>query len=178
MKKLLALILTLILAFSLVACSEDSESSDDVLHRDGDTSTSTVNSSNQSDDSSATIETVDSENTDSQDDSDSAAELLLDGEWPDNPFADMLPKPKSSWSQVSPYSTDDGFSVTLTGASVEELRAYVEELKNIGFNIDPITEDDTSAEVQVYSYSANNADGYNVQIYLIYGSCSFSVTAP
>ncbi|MCL2797572.1 MAG: hypothetical protein FWD58_05920 [Firmicutes bacterium] len=83
------------------------------------------------------------------------------GDWPDNEFTALLPKPGFPGFEVASSRTDsERFNVTFAGASFEQLRAYVEQVKEKGFTIDAQTQD-----FGAYQYSAKNAQGYSLFIH-------------
>jgi hypothetical protein len=95
------------------------------------------------------------------------------GEWPDNEFTRLLPKPGFGigYSAVD----EDGFAATFTGATVEQLREYVEAVKAAGFTVDAELQDQEVLGMTVFSYRAENADGYSVNIAYYSGTGSLTV---
>ncbi|MDR1764177.1 MAG: hypothetical protein LBR64_09565 [Dysgonamonadaceae bacterium] len=76
--------------------------------------------------------------------------------WPKNDFTDQLPKPDLKCG-ISGSSTL-GFSVTFDKPEKEQVKAYAKQLKDGGFSINPIEDDNDS----YYMFTAENSSGYGV----------------
>jgi hypothetical protein len=85
------------------------------------------------------------------------------GEWPDTKFTQLLPKPNMALTAAT--DKEDEFVAFFQNASLEEIRAYAEEVKAKGFTEDAESEDMDLDGVTVFSYKAKNADGYRVNIF-------------
>jgi len=81
--------------------------------------------------------------------------------WPENEFTKQVPKPKF---ETSVGIIEDYSCIMMTGATVDQLKDYVKELKKAGFDKNDNTEDQNILGIQVYSYSASNGKGYRVEI--------------
>ncbi len=92
------------------------------------------------------------------------------GNWPENEFTRLLPKPDMELLAAS--TNEQEFTVGFKQATVEQVKAYVEQVKVKGFTVDPMTSDQTVGELVIYSYTAKNADGYTVTV-----SCAMGVSA-
>ena len=101
------------------------------------------------------------------------SEGQIGGDWPDNEFTKLVPQPDF---EISVASTDgEGFSVTFTDATMEQIKAYAEEVKKAGFDVDPQTEDQAVAGMTIYSYTAKNADGYTIEVFSASGMNGFTI---
>ena len=98
----------------------------------------------------------------------------IGGEWPDNRFTKLLPKPdfKMSGSNLS----EDEFSAAFSPVTVDQVKAYANKVKAGGFTVDPEETDQNYYGVVVYTYSASNADGYRVEVTFASGTCGISVS--
>ena len=66
-------------------------------------------------------------------------EAQLGGNWPDNEYTKLVPKPDFTLMGASVDS--DGFTVAFTDATLEQMRDYAEKVKAKGFTIDPESEE-------------------------------------
>jgi uncharacterized protein YxeA len=86
----------------------------------------------------------------------------LGGDWPDNEFTRLVPKPGFKLAGAS--SSDDGFSAAFQSVNADQVKAYAEQVKASGFTVDAEEVDQNVYGVIVYTYSAYNADGYRVEV--------------
>ena len=84
------------------------------------------------------------------------------GDWPDNEFTKLIPKP--DFELFAANTETDSFSVAFTSATVEQIRDYAAKVKAAGFNINEEVEDQEVMGMVIYSFTAENADGYTVEI--------------
>ena len=84
------------------------------------------------------------------------------GDWPDNEFTKLIPKP--DFELFAANTETDSFSVAFTSATVEQIRDYSAKVKATGFNINEEVEDQEVMGMVIYSFTAENADGYTVEI--------------
>ena len=139
MKKLFALLLAMMLVFSLAACGNGETPS-------GDEGGGTSQSDNQS----------------GEENNEGVA-------WPENEFTALIPKPKTGTiAEEDSFENAyfKGHKMTLTNWSVEDCKAYAEELKEAGFTqpgtgYDSVVVTDDGSN---YSFGAKNADGVYVTI--------------
>lgn len=103
-------------------------------------------------------------------------EAQIGGDWPDNEYTKLVPKP--SFSLTGASSDDMSFSVVFSDASIEQMREYAEQVKAAGFNQNTTTEDQEVMGMVIYSFSASNADGYTVEIFSASGTSGMSITTP
>ncbi len=105
------------------------------------------------------------------------SESQVGGNWPDNEFTRLLPKPPFTITLAS--TNEDEFGVMFDGATtVEQVKAYAEELKAKGFTVDAETTDMDTMGMVIYSYTAKNADGYEVNVFHTMGSVGLSLLRP
>ncbi len=84
------------------------------------------------------------------------------GEWPDNKFTRLIPKPNM---ELMAASTDgQTCSVALKNATLEQIKDYVEKVKAAGFSVDAeVTDQEIDGSV-IYYYTAKNSDGYTITV--------------
>lgn len=97
------------------------------------------------------------------------------GEWPENEFTKLIPKPETG-ELFGASTTDTEFSVVLTGATIDEMKAYAEKVKAAGFTIDPEVVDEEAMGFAVYTYSASNSTGYYITVGTAMGINSITIT--
>jgi len=85
------------------------------------------------------------------------------GEWPDNEFTRLVPKPDFG-ELLGAVTAEDSFYVSFTDADFDQVRAYIEDVKAAGFTVNPTTTDETAFGIAVVSYTAWNAAGYKIEI--------------
>lgn len=105
---------------------------------------------------------------------DEGGEGQLGGDWPDNEFTKLIPKP--DFELFAANTETDSFSVAFTSATVEQIRDYVTKVKAAGFNIDEEVEDQEMMGMVIYSFTAENADGYTVEITSANGTSSLTIS--
>jgi hypothetical protein len=162
MKKFLALILTAMLSLSLVACGGDDTSS---------TKTSSKNNSSSSQDKGNSDSTpagnddaggTTAENNDSG--NDNAGGEVAQNEWPSNEFTALVTKPEFTVSAVKVESSsgEGKCSITFTGVSVEQAKAYAQTLQNDGFKYSVEDEEDMTGAYTFRAWNVESGDGYMV----------------
>lgn len=103
-------------------------------------------------------------------------EAQLGGNWPDNDFTKLVPKPGFT---LAGANTDDvSFSVVFSDATIEQMREYAEQVKAAGFDQNITTEDQEVMGMVIFNFSASNADGYTVEVFSASGTSGMSITAP
>ena len=96
------------------------------------------------------------------------------GEWPENEFTKLVPKPNFD---VMGASSDDGsFTVAFSGVEIEQVKAYADKVKAKGFTIDATEESQNVYGVSIYTYTANNSDGYCVEITFANGTSGITIS--
>ena len=97
----------------------------------------------------------------------------LGGDWPDNEFTKLIPKP--DFELFAANTETDSFSVAFMSATIEQIRAYAAKVKAAGFNINEEVEDQEIMGMVIYSFTAENADGYSVEIFSASGSSGMRI---
>ena len=98
----------------------------------------------------------------------------LGGDWPDNEFTKLIPKP--DFELFAANTETDSFSVAFMSATIEQIRDYAAKVKAAGFNINEEVEDQEVMGMVIYSFTAENADGYTVEITFASGTSSLSIS--
>ena len=98
----------------------------------------------------------------------------IGGDWSDNEFTKLIPKP--DFELFAANTETDSFSVAFTSATIEQIRAYAAKVKAAGFNINEEVEDQEVMGMVVYSFTAENADGYTVEITSANGTSSITIS--
>ena len=102
--------------------------------------------------------------------------LQMGGDWPDNEFTKLVPKPDFAISLAG--GEGGSFGITFIDASIEQIKDYVEKVKAAGFTINAETEDMAAAGMVIYSYTAQNASGYTVTVFSASGMTGMSIEKP
>ena len=90
------------------------------------------------------------------------SEGQVGGPWPDNEFIQLVPKPDMD---IQYAGEDEGeFVVTFAGATLVQIKAYADKLRSAGFTLDEEVEEQEAMGMAFYSFSAYNADGYQVEL--------------
>lgn len=98
----------------------------------------------------------------------------LGGDWPDNEFTKLVPKPNFD---VMGASSDDGsFTVAFSGVEIEQVKAYADKVKAKGFTVDATEESQNVYGVSIYTYTAYNSDGYCVEITFANGTSGITIS--
>ena len=105
---------------------------------------------------------------------DDGTQSQFGGEWPENRFTKLVPKPDFKLFGAS--LEDDEFSVMFTDVTVDQVKEYAEKLKANGFNKDVEVEDQNVMGMAIYSFEANNAEGYHVNLSMAVGFCGLTIS--
>ena len=97
----------------------------------------------------------------------------IGGNWPDNEYTKLVPKP--SFELYAAVIEGETFSVMFTNATIEQIKAYAEQVKAAGFNLNEELTDQNVMGMVIYSFAAENADGYSVEIFSASGSSGMSI---
>ena len=97
----------------------------------------------------------------------------IGGNWPDNEYTKLVPKP--SFELYAAVIEDETFSVMFTNATIEQIKAYAEQVKAAGFNLNEELTDQNVMGMIIYTFSAENADGYSVEIFSASGSSGMRI---
>lgn len=98
----------------------------------------------------------------------------IGGDWPDNEFTKLIPKPDFELFAVN--TETDSFSVAFTSATIEQIKDYAAKVKAAGFNINEEVEDQEVMGMVIYSFTAENADGYTIEITSANGTSSITIS--
>ena len=98
----------------------------------------------------------------------------IGGDWPDNEFTKLIPKP--DFELFAANTETDSFSVAFTSATIEQIKDYAAKVKAAGFNINEEVEDQEVMGMVIYSFTAENADGYTIEITSANGTSSLSIS--
>ena len=98
----------------------------------------------------------------------------IGGDWPDNEFTKLIPKP--DFELFAANTETDSFSVAFMSATIEQIRAYAAKVKAAGFNINEEVEDQEAMGMVIYSFTAENADGYTIEITSASGTSSITIS--
>ena len=98
----------------------------------------------------------------------------LGGDWPDNEFTKLIPKP--DFELFAANTETDSFSVAFTSATIEQIKDYAAKVKAAGFNINEEVEDQEVMGMVIYSFTAENADGYTVEITSANGTSALTIS--
>ena len=155
MKKYLAILLAFVLALSLAACGGGNDTPDPSGSDTADPGTSqqeqTDNSDSDTEDNSdSPVLTGDADDETKPDSGDS--------KWPDNEFTQQVPKPDFPVSSAMTMGTI--FTAVLQDITADQLRNYAEQVKEVGYTIEPGGVDVDG----IFQYSAYNEAGYWIMI--------------
>ena len=96
------------------------------------------------------------------------------GDWPDNEFTKLVPKPEFEF--LAANTDANSFSVVFTSATIEQIKDYATKLKAAGFNINEEVEDQEMMGMVIYSFTAENADGYTVSLTFASGNSGLEIS--
>ncbi|HNX13241.1 MAG TPA: hypothetical protein PK854_02465 [Oscillospiraceae bacterium] len=108
-------------------------------------------------------------------DEDGTATTQFGGEWPDNEFTRLVPKPDFG-ELFGAVTEEKSFIVMFTNPDLNKMRAYIQAVKAKGFTIDAENTDETAFGVTVLSYKAKNAAGFEVTVASAAGVNSISIS--
>ena len=89
-------------------------------------------------------------------------------------FTKLIPKP--DFELFAANTETDSFSVAFTSATIEQIRDYAAKVKAAGFNINEEVEDQEVMGMVIYSFTAENADGYTVEITSANGTSALTIS--
>ncbi len=104
------------------------------------------------------------------------SEGQLGGNWPENEFTKLLPKP--DFALLAASTTEYDFSVGFENVTAEQVKDYVERVKANGFTLDAETTDQETMGMEIYMYTAKNEAGYTVTVTFTAGISSVVVEKP
>lgn len=100
-------------------------------------------------------------------------EAQIGGDWPDNEFTKLIPA--ASFTVTASMNYDGSCAISFSGATLEQIKDYAEQIKGAGFDKDAEISDMGES---YYSYSATNADGYFIQVFYTSGRSGLNMEAP
>ena len=126
----------------------------------------------------ATVESHAADYTVAQERGESAAqsqggEGQVGGNWPDNEFTKLVPKPDFELSATS--GDDRMFTVAFSNATIEGIREYAEKLKDAGFTVDAEVTDSEAMGMTIYTYIASNGKGVTAELAFGLGASSLAL---
>ena len=95
----------------------------------------------------------------------------MGGNWPDNDLAKLVPAANFNISASTYY--DGNCAITFSGATLDAIKAYVEQVKSAGFDNDIQLNDSDN----YYSYVAYDDDGNYLQIFFTSGMGGLTMRA-
>ena len=98
----------------------------------------------------------------------------IGGDWPENEFTKLVPKP--SFELYAAVIEGETFSVMFTNATIEQIKAYAEQVKAAGFNLNEELTDENVMGMVIYSFAAENADGYSVEVFSASGTTGLRIS--
>lgn len=104
------------------------------------------------------------------------SESQFGGNWPDNEYTRLLPKPDFALLMAS--ETENSFVVAFSGPTLEQIISYVSGVKAKGFTVDMQEENQEIMGLVAYSFTAFNAAGYRVEIFSSMGACTMEIFRP
>ena len=108
-------------------------------------------------------------NTDMEENSDMENSNQYGGNWPNNEFTRQVSNPGFDVHSVTTNS--DSCNITFSNTTIEQLKEYVETVKEAGFTTILIRETETRGSTH-YLYNARNANGYEI---VVTKSVSYSI---
>ena len=108
--------------------------------------------------------------------SEDGIEGQIGGSWPDHELARMIPNPGFTIGFAG--LEENIFSVMFVEVTTEQMKDYVENLKKAGFDQNSEIEDDEVMGMVMYSYTAQNKEGYEVNAIVMAGVTGVSLTKP
>lgn len=106
--------------------------------------------------------------------SEESSTASLGGKWPRNEFTNYLPELKAGKISMS-LTQGRSFELLASDVSLEEASEYIDAVIENGFSLDASRMDYTESGIEAYTYSANNKEGYHVDLSYSVGLLSISV---
>lgn len=98
------------------------------------------------------------------------------GNWPDNEYTKLLPKP--DFDLLAAGTDSQQFTASFAGVTVEKIKDYAAKVKNAGFSVDAQDEDYNYGELLMYTFTAYNSDGYCVELFFSAGVSGITLSKP
>lgn len=96
------------------------------------------------------------------------------GDWPENEMTKLVPKP--SFTLMASNTEETEFSVVFSGADIDQIREYVKQVKESGFDQDENVTDQELQGVAIYAYEASNGNGYRITVFSSAGTSGMTIT--
>ena len=96
------------------------------------------------------------------------------GNWPENEYTKQVPMPDLDMIMNSTENRE--FTAVFAGATMDAVKAYVEQVKAAGFTIGADTEEMKMMGMEIYSYTAKNADGYHIEVAMASGMMTVTIS--
>lgn len=96
------------------------------------------------------------------------------GNWPDNEYTRLVPKP--GFTLIAAATDENSFTVTFQNATLDQIRAYAQQVKASGFTIDEDVQDEVISGITLYSFEAYNSNGYSVLVFFSMGTSGLTIT--
>ena len=102
------------------------------------------------------------------------SEGQLGGNWPDNEYTRLVPEPDFELYAAS--TDEEGFYVSFSNVTLDQIKAYVARVKAAGFNINEEVEEQAIGGMVIYSFTAENSEGYTVEISSAAGTTGMAIS--
>ena len=162
--KLFALLLALTLVFTLAACGNGNN--DDPSGSQQGTNAPL----NREDDTSST------DNQGGENNPSNAGNIDIGSIMSGNGSTDIIYGQLDEASKQQIISETDSLSVAFMNATIEQIQDYAAKVKAAGFNLNEELTDENVMGMVIYSFAAENADGYTIEITSANGTSSLSIS--
>lgn len=178
MKRVLALLLILLMVFTLTACFKKQPTNElakqNSTTKETTTEETTIDDTEEylDDDGDVKISEDGWEYTDEE-----GNKTAIGGTWPDNEYTQLIPEPSFGTLSFTDISTTDGFIAQFGGGTIEDTKQYIKDLQDKGFNNNEELFDGSKLEgMESYSFSAQNNKGVTVAVDYALGIFMVQVT--
>lgn len=96
-------------------------------------------------------------------------------QWPENEFTSLVSKPEFGELNGA-VEIENEFCISINETKIDDVKLYVEKIKQAGFIEKEEVIDEEAMGVEVYSYMAENTQGCKVFIEYSVGVCSMTIT--
>ncbi len=101
----------------------------------------------------------------------SGSQGQLGGNWPDNEFTRLIPRPE--FQIAHSFADSDYCQISFSSVSVEQVKAYVQLLKTAGFTLNASENDLGSG---TYTFEAQDAKDNTIAVYVYGGTCTLMIS--
>ena len=98
------------------------------------------------------------------------------GDWPENKFTKLVPKP--DFNLMGASSDECSFTVAFNQVTLQQIKDYVGKIKLAGFTINIEVNEQDVYGIQLYEFSAENSDGYTVEVTFANGTSGITISEP